>query len=56
MDDFWQEAVLTAINEHVKQQNEQQTKQMQEMTQRIEGMKPHQSAMSGVPMPSFLQK
>lgn len=56
MDDFWLEAVVMSVNTHVKEQNEQQTKQIQEMTNRIESMKPYQSAMTGMPSPSFLQK
>lgn len=56
MDDFWSEAVSTAVNSYVKEQNDQQSKSIKDMESRLESLKPQQSSFSGIPMPSFNQR
>ncbi len=54
MDEFWQEAVFSAVQEHVEYQNKEQKKSFEDMTKRIEDLKPHSSSLSGVSKPSFV--
>lgn len=53
LDEFWQEAVFGAVQEYIEAQNKEQKKSFEDMTKRIEDLKPHSSPLNNIAKPSF---
>lgn len=53
LDEFWQQAVFESVNHFVKEQNKEQQKSLNSMTERIEQLRPYSSPMAAVPKPQF---
>lgn len=53
MDDLWLEAVSSAVNDFVKEQNKASSEHLNQMQSKLEALKPYQSPMDSIPKPTF---
>ncbi len=54
LDEFWQQALLEAVNDFVKEQNKEQQRALGSVTEKLEQIRPYSSAMNSMPKPTFM--